>query len=73
MRKAVLNAHAPVFFIQPENDYDLAPSQVLSAVMKGAGKAFEMKIYPPYGESVREAHSFGYFGASIGAQIHSAF
>lgn len=65
MRKAVLNAHAPIFFMQPENDYDLAPSRILSAVMKEAGKTFEIKIYPPYGDSVKEAHSFGYFGTSI--------
>ena len=68
MTKAVSNAHAPIFFVQPENDYDLAPSLTLSAVMVKAGKACEIKIYPAYGNSVKEAHSFGYFGSSIWGQ-----
>jgi len=32
--------------------------------MKAAGKAVEMKIYPPFGRSPQEGHSFGYFGAA---------
>ena len=51
MTRAVRNAHVPIFFFQPENDYDLAPSRVLSAAMKSSGKTFEMKIYPAFGKS----------------------
>lgn len=65
MTKAVLSARAPIFFFQPENDYDLSPTRTLSAAMKKAGKVYDMKIYPPYGKSVKEAHSFGYFGSSV--------
>ena len=35
--------------------------------MKGAGKMYEVKIYPPYGNSVQEGHAFGYFGSSVWA------
>ena len=67
MTRAVRNAHAPIFFFQPENDYDLAPSRVLSAAMKSSGKTFEMKIYPAFGKSNQEGHSFSYLGSSVWA------
>jgi carboxymethylenebutenolidase len=67
MKRAVRNARVPIFFFQAENDFDLAPSRVLSAEMKEAGKAAQIKIYPPYGSSKQEGHALGYFGASIWA------
>jgi carboxymethylenebutenolidase len=65
MTRAVQNARVPIFFFQAENDHDLAPSRVLSAAMRDAGKPFELKIYPPYGSSSDEGHAFGYFGAAV--------
>jgi carboxymethylenebutenolidase len=65
MTHAVRNSRAPIFFFQAENDYDLSPSKVLSAAMKDAQKEFELKIYPPFGRTVQDAHSFGYFGGSV--------
>ncbi|MGA8224044.1 MAG: prolyl oligopeptidase family serine peptidase [Candidatus Acidiferrales bacterium] len=65
MIRAVRNSRAPIFFFQAENDYDLSPSRTLSAAMKDAGKEFEIKIYPPFGKSVKDGHSFGYFGSSV--------
>jgi carboxymethylenebutenolidase len=67
MTRAVRNSRAPIFFFQAENDYDLSPSDTLSAAMKDAGKEFEIKIYPPFGKSAQEGHSFGYFGSSVWA------
>jgi len=67
MTLAVRNARTPIFFFQAENDYDLSPTHVLSEAMKNAGKEFEMKIYPPYGKSVAEGHTFAYFGSSVWA------
>ena len=70
MTRAVRNSRAPIFFFQAENDYDLSPSRTLSAAMKDAGKEFEIKIYPPYGESTQDGHTFGYFGSSVwGADV----
>jgi carboxymethylenebutenolidase len=65
MENAVRNAQVPIFFFQPQNDYNLAPSNTLAAAMKSVGKVFEVKIYPSYGKSVGEAHSFGYFGSTV--------
>jgi hypothetical protein len=35
--------------------------------MKNAGKISEMKIYPPYGKSPQQGHSFAYDGSSVWA------
>jgi len=53
--------------VQAENDYDLSPSKTLAASMKRAGKPFEIKIYPPFGDSKDDGHSFGYFGGAVWA------
>lgn len=67
MAASVRNSRVPIFFFQAENDYDLSPSKVLSAAMKDAGKPYELKIYPPYGSSTQDGHSFGYFGSAVWA------
>ena len=67
MTRAVRNSKTPIFFFQAENDYDLSPSRTLSAAMKDAGKAYETKIYPPWGNAVGDGHTFGYFGAKVWA------
>jgi len=67
MIHAVRNSRAPIFFFQAENDYDLSPSKVLSEAMKDAGKPFQLKIYPRFGESVQDGHTLGYFGGAIWA------
>src|SRR5205807_1643215 len=65
MTRSVRNSRAPIFFFQAENDYDLSPSRVLSAAMRDAGREFELKIYPPFGNSAEDGHTFGYFGSSV--------
>jgi dienelactone hydrolase len=67
MIRAVQNSQMPIFFFQAENDYDLAPSKVLSAAMRDAGKPYQLKLYPAYGKDADEGHTFGYFGASVWA------
>jgi dipeptidyl aminopeptidase/acylaminoacyl peptidase len=66
MRRAVSNSVVPIFFFQAANDYDLSPSRTLSAAMKNAGKPYELKIYPAYGNSADDGHALGYFGAPVG-------
>ena len=68
MTRAVRNAKAPIFFFQAANDFDLSPSKALSAEMSRANKTYKLKIYPPYGDSPRDGHSFGYFGSDIWAE-----
>jgi carboxymethylenebutenolidase len=67
MTRAVRNSRAPIFFFQPENDYNLSPSRILSAAMKDSGKEFQVKIYPAFGKSAGEGHSFAYAGSSVWA------
>ncbi len=67
MIRAVRNANAPIFFFQAANDYDLSPSHALSAAMKQVNKTYEVKIYPAYGKSPQDGHTFGYFGAEVWA------
>lgn len=65
MRDAARQSRMPVYFIQAENDYDLAPSRILAAEMERAGKSFQMKIYPPFGTTAEDGHSFGVKGGDI--------
>ena len=39
-----------------------------SAEMNKAGETYKLKIYPSYGDSPRDGHSFGYFGADVWAE-----
>jgi carboxymethylenebutenolidase len=54
--RAVDLAKAPVFLIQAENDYSLAPSQVLSKEANKKKKDFQSKIYPRFGSSHQDGH-----------------
>jgi len=65
MKRAVRLSRAPIFFFQARNDFDLSPTEILSSVMKDAGKPYVMKVYPPYGTSAAAGHTFGYFGFSV--------
>ena len=62
MMSAVRGARAPIFFFQAENDFDVSPTHALFDEMKRVGKAAEMKIYPAFGVTPREGHSFPYAG-----------
>jgi dienelactone hydrolase len=64
MKDAVQKSNAPIFFFQAENDFDLAPSKTLLAEMQRVGKPGELKIYPSFGSSKREGHSFAYRGSA---------
>src|SRR5438034_1565495 len=63
MIRAVRGSQTPIFFFQAENDHDLSPSRTLSKIMKEAGKPFELKFYPPFGNSPQDGHSFTWLGS----------
>ncbi len=65
MQHAVERAAAPVLFFQAENDFSFAPSRTLHAAMKAVNKPAEIRIYPPYGQSDQDGHSFAWRGAAI--------
>jgi carboxymethylenebutenolidase len=58
MKLAARNARVPVFFLQAENDFNTAPSLVLSHEMKKAGKAVRVHVFPPNGTTHEEGHAF---------------
>jgi carboxymethylenebutenolidase len=62
---AASKATMPVFFLQAENDYDLTPNRVLSEEVRKAGKSVATKIYPAFGSSAQEGHSFCWRGTNI--------
>ncbi|MBO0857268.1 MAG: dienelactone hydrolase family protein [Chloracidobacterium sp.] len=59
--KAIQAARAPIFLIQPQNDFDLAPSEALGPAIMQKGAPNQAKIYPPYGNYYRDG---GYFFAT---------
>lgn len=62
LREAARNARVPVFYFQAQNDRDLTPTQELAAEMARAGRLHVRRVYPPFGVTDTEGHSFGYFG-----------
>ena len=65
MTRAVQSARVPIFFFQAANDWNLAPTKTLSVAMKQEGKPFAARIYPPYGKSHQDGHTFGYRGSAV--------
>ena len=65
LKESAVNSKSPILFIQAENDFDLTPSKVLSKEMELKGKANVLKIYPSFGKSNKEGHSFAYLGVSL--------
>jgi len=62
---AARHAAIPVFFLQAQNDYDLAPNRALSASVKAAGRRTESKVYPPNGSGPQQGHEFCISGADV--------
>mgnify|MGYP002831011437 CR=1 FL=1 len=62
MKEAARSTKVPVMFFQAENDFDLSPSKTLYQLMKDLNKDAVFKIYPPFGKTAKEGHSFPYEG-----------
>jgi hypothetical protein len=60
MTEAVRQSQAPIFFFQAANDYSLEPTRQPGEEMRRAGRACEAKIYPAFGSSAADGHSFGW-------------
>src|SRR5437016_5749372 len=56
LRVAVDRATAPIFLLQAQNDYNLAPSHELTREAEKKHKDFQSKIYPPVGSSHQDGH-----------------
>ena len=73
MARAASRAKAPVLFMQARNDFNLAPSRVLAAMMRAAGKPAAVRIYPTFGKTARDGHAFPYRGVAVWAADIQAF
>ena len=65
MTSAARNAKVPVFFIQAEGDYDLAPSRTLAKEMEKADKEAMIHIYPSVGRTAQANHEFCVHGVEV--------
>jgi len=65
MMHAACEADPPIFFIQAANDYSTAPTLVLAAARKAAGKIVQSKLYPRFGINDEEGHLFERNGSAI--------
>jgi dienelactone hydrolase len=69
LRTRLLNAmahiRAPAFFIHAANDYSINSGKALDARLEQLGKLHRLKIYPPFGHTPDDGHSFALLGVSI--------
>jgi len=65
LTQAAEAAPTPMLFFQAENDFSLAPSRTLFATRQHSGLPSELRIYPAFGGSHRDGHSFPYRGVSV--------
>ena len=65
MKEAAARMSAPLLLFQALNDFDLEPNETLVQVRRQAGKPVDYKLYPVFGRSSRDGHSFAYLGANI--------
>lgn len=56
LTRAVELAKAPIFLIQAENDYNLAPSPALRKEANKKKKDFQSKVYPAFGKTHQDGH-----------------
>jgi dienelactone hydrolase len=62
---AVRQAREPLFLLQPQNDFNLGPSEELGAKLKEISSANLVKVYPAFGKTPGEAVMFGVHGSAI--------
>ena len=61
---AVGKTVVPMFFVHAANDFSILPGQAMAAEMKRLGREHQLKIYPAFGQTPDEGHSFIYLGVS---------
>ena len=63
--KAVRAATVPIMLIQAENDYDLTPTKIMAGELEKANKPHKLLIFPPFGATPADGHSFSVRGDRI--------
>jgi pimeloyl-ACP methyl ester carboxylesterase len=54
--RAAQKSTVPIFLLQAENDYSVAPSLTLASELERAGKPYKMQIFPAYGTTHQDGH-----------------
>jgi pimeloyl-ACP methyl ester carboxylesterase len=55
--RAVESARVPIFFLQAENDFNTAPSKILSEAMRAKKLPHRMRIFPHFGHDHMSGHA----------------
>jgi carboxymethylenebutenolidase len=63
--KAAQSATVPIMLIQAENDYDLTPTKTMARELEKANKSHKLLIFPAFGTTNADGHSFCVFGEKI--------
>jgi carboxymethylenebutenolidase len=63
--QAVRLATVPILLIQAENDYDLTPTKTMARELEKANKPHKLLIFPPFGATHADGHSFSVLGDRI--------
>jgi carboxymethylenebutenolidase len=63
--QAVRLATVPILLIQAENDYDLTPTKTMARELEKANKPHKLLIFPPFGTTQADGHSFSVRGDRI--------
>jgi carboxymethylenebutenolidase len=63
--QAVRSATVPIMLIQAENDYDLTPTKTMAAELEKANKPHKLLIFPAFGTTHADGHSFSVLGNRI--------
>jgi carboxymethylenebutenolidase len=63
--KAVRSATVPIMLIQAENDYDLTPTKIMAEELKKANKPHKLLIFPAFGTTHADGHSFSVRGEKV--------
>ena len=70
---AASNLTQPVCLIQPENDFNTAPTTEISFLLHKRDHPYEAKVFPPWGNAGPEAHRFCATGQQIWGPLVYAF
>jgi carboxymethylenebutenolidase len=65
LKDGVQACAAPIFLIQPENDFNLLPKTILGPILTRKGNFNDVKVYPPFGDTTQEAHRFAMEGQVV--------
>ncbi|MEM9093040.1 MAG: hypothetical protein AAGC93_30470, partial [Cyanobacteria bacterium P01_F01_bin.53] len=63
--QAVQSATVPILLIQARNDYDLSATRLMAKELKKRNKPHKLIIFPKFGKTQAEGHSFCARGEQI--------